>query len=98
MPHSHTHPVRKTLLFALAAGLLGGIISYVAFNTVSVQAQMPTVPPRSITAQSFILMNNKGKIGGTFSFDDEGKPVIQLFQNGRPTWSAGGKLVRPLQK
>ena len=89
--------MNRNIALSLAAGLLGGLLSHYAFVVLPVQAQSPA-PPRSVTSQSFVLMNDKGEVGGTFSFNDEGKPVIQLFEHGRPTWSAGGKVMRPLGK
>ena len=75
---------------SLAAGLLGGVLSQYLIFTPSVRAQMPILAPREVRAQSFTLVNNKGEIGGTFSFDDQGRPIIRLFNNGREIWKAGG--------
>lgn len=90
--------MKRNIVLPLAAGLLGGILSHYALVTPPVQAQSQAVPPREIRAQSFVLMNERGEIGGTFAFDDQGRPVIQLFQRGREIWRAGGNFIRPLQR
>jgi len=88
--------MKNNLLLALAAGLFGGVISHYLFTVPLVYAQNPMKPPKEVRAQSFTLMNDRGQVGGTFAFDDDGRPMIRLFENGRMTWSLGGKTVRPL--
>jgi hypothetical protein len=88
---------KPTLILSLAAGLLGGVLSHYALVAPSVHAQAQA-PPQAIRAQSFVLMNEQGEIGGTFRFDDQGWPVIQLFQNGREVARLGGPFIRPLDR
>ena len=85
----------KRVALALAARFLGGVPAQYALLAPMVHAQAPRAP-REFRAQSFVLMNDKGEVGGTFSFDEQGRPVIQLFQQGRKVWSAGGNVMRPL--
>lgn len=85
----------KRILLTVAAGFLGGMLSHYAFVTPPTHAQ-EVVPPKVIRGQSFVLMNERGEVGGTFTFDDQGRPIIRLFRQGREIWSAGGNIMRPL--
>ena len=85
---------KLNLTLSLAAGLLGGILSHYIFVTPLVHAQ--SEPPKEVRAQSFVLMNEKGEPGGTFAFDEQGRPIIRLFYKGREFWRAGGNIVRQL--
>ena len=87
----------KNLTLSLAAGLLGGILSHYAIPA-SVQAQSETPIPKEVRAQRFVLMNEKGEVGGVIGFDKDGKPAIALYSDGRQMWIAGGKPIRPLGK
>jgi len=84
----------KNIALSLAAGLLGGMISHYVW-TPAVHAQ--TLIPKEIRAQSFILMNEKGDVGGKLGFDDKGKPAIALYSQGRLIWRTGdGNVFKPL--
>src|SRR5579872_2972473 len=87
---------RLNLLLAFSAGLLGGLCSrYFSPPFVHAQSEMP--PPREVRAQSFVLVNDKGLILGTFSAGARDRPVIKLFDvSGHDIWSAGGpSLLHP---
>lgn len=83
----------RNIALSLAAGLLGGVISHYIWIP-SVHAQ--TLVPKEIRAQSFILMNEKGDVGGKLGFDEKGKPAIALYSQGHLIWSAGGNVFKPL--
>jgi hypothetical protein len=78
---------------ALAAGLLGGLISrYLA--PAPVFAQAPAPASREVRAQSFILVNKQGKPLGRIGFDSDGLPVITLVdEEGRTLWSTKASLL-----
>jgi hypothetical protein len=86
---------KLNLIFGLAAGLLGGLLSrYIAPSPVHAQAQIPA--PKEIRAQSFVLVNAQGVALGLMGFDPQGRPVIKLVdEGGRPVWSAGKTLILP---
>lgn len=90
------------LVLALAAGVLGGILSrYITPQSVYGQAQTPnTVEVRS---QRFSVVDPQGRVVGTFSGeitkapDDRLLPRIALVDpTGRELWSAGGSKLKPL--
>ena len=86
---------KTSLLLSLAAGLLGGLLAqYVAPS--SVHAQTPRPAPSEIRAQNFVLLNENGDVSGSFGFDNQGHPIIRLFEKGREVWSAGGSPTRQL--
>jgi hypothetical protein len=78
-----------TLSFALAAGLFGGLLSrYIT----PVPALAQSGAPKEIKAQSFVLVDDKNNLVGTFkpSADRTGAPtVVLLDQNGKEIWRAG---------
>jgi len=78
---------------SLAAGLLGGILShYITPKPVLAQAQI--VPPKAISAQTFILVNEKGVPFGEFGFDSDGNATIRLQdRSGKVIWSTGGRGI-----
>ena len=86
---------KLNLILALAAGLLGGLLSrYVAPMPVHAQAQ--TAAPKEIRAQSFVLVNAQGVALGLMGFDPQGRPVIKLVdERGRTLFSAGQTIVLP---
>ena len=86
---------KTSLILSLAAGLLGGLIAQYAAPS-SVRAQAPRPAPSEIRAQSFVLLNDKGDVSGSFGFDNQGRPMIRLFEKGREIWSAGGNPTRQL--
>ena len=82
---------------SLAAGLLGGILShYITAKPVFAQAQI--APPKEISAQSFILVNDKGTPFGVFGFGADGSATIRLRdQSGRVIWSTSRRgITHPL--
>ena len=78
---------------ALAAGLLGGVLSHYLIPTpVFAQAQAPA--PREIRAQSFVLVNKQGTPLGLMGFDSNGTPVITLLdENMRTVWSTKATML-----
>ena len=91
---------KLNLIFALAAGLFGGLLSRYITPT-AVLAQTQTSAPKEIQAQSFVLVDDKSTIVGTFkpSFT-RGEPpaVVLLDRQGRELWRASGSLLRPLSQ
>ena len=72
---------------ALAAGLLGGLLSRYLMPT-PVFAQAQAQAPKEIRAQSFVLVNKQSIPLGRIGFDAEGIPNITLVDdNGRTIWS-----------
>ena len=78
---------KLNVTLALAAGLLGGLLSrYITPTPVFAQVQAPV--PKEIRAQRFVLVNDQGVPLGVFGFDREGVPTIKLIdQSGRTIWS-----------
>lgn len=80
-----------TLTLALAAGVLGGLLShYITPATVLAQAQAQ----KEIKAQSFVLVDDKNNIVGTFKsaesqIGDKIPNVVLVDRNGREIWRAG---------
>ena len=86
------------ITLALAAGLLGGLLSrYLTPTPVFAQAQAPA--PKEIRAQSFVLVNKQGAPLGRIGFDAEGIPNITLVdENGRTILSTKATLLLPSSK
>jgi hypothetical protein len=94
------------LALALAAGLLGGLLSrYIAPPTAFAQNQAPVT--KEIRAQSFVLVDPAGRTIATFEPDpglvrlsrlDAAQPltgrILLLDSVGREIWSAGGGPFR----
>ena len=81
---------KLNLSLALAAGLLGGLLShYITPAPVLAQTQAP----KEMKSQSFVLVDEKNNVVGTFKpLDDPiaGAPtVVLLNRNGRELWRAG---------
>jgi len=81
------------LALALAAGLLGGVLSR-SITLWPVLAQAG--PAKELRAQSFVLVDDKDNVAGTFTASPAvpGKPiqnqtVILLDRNGKEIWRAG---------
>jgi len=74
------------LSLALAAGLLGGVLSrYVSPVPAFAQAQTQ----KEIKAQSFVLVDDKDNIVGTFKPSADRIPIVVLLdRNGREIWRA----------
>jgi hypothetical protein len=89
---------RLNLVFALAAGLSGGVLSrYIV--PVTVFAQTPAPAPREIRAQSFIVVDDKSNVVGTFKRSvpkpGETPTVVLLDQDGMEVWRGSGAAIRP---
>jgi hypothetical protein len=84
---------KLNLTFALAAGLVGGVVSrYIAPPPVQAQAG----PPKELRAQSFVLVDAKNNVVGTFTASatvpkpvPQNQTVILLDQSGKEVWRAG---------
>jgi hypothetical protein len=98
---------KSTIAVALAAGLVGGVISrYISPAPVlAQQAQAPSPAPLELRAQRFVLVNPDGAVAGTFSVDQPkpspdfpfAAPSIRLLDwSGKEIWRAGGSPVRNL--
>lgn len=88
-----------TVALALAAGLLGGLLShYFLPTTAFAQTMAPTVG--ETRAQSFVVVDGKNNVIGRFtsSFQTRGQPpaVVLLDPDGREVWRSSGASVRPL--
>jgi hypothetical protein len=85
-----------TLGLSLAAGLLGGMLShYVSLDFVHAQTQ--AAPPKEISAQKFVLVNDEGIPAGVFGIEKDGSASIQLMdRDGKVVWSAGKTKAKPL--
>jgi hypothetical protein len=96
----------KTVALALAAGLLGGMLSrYIAPPAAYAQNQAPQTAPMEIRAQSFVLVDKSDQTIGTFSvipgpLGPFGRPILPRIvlrdSSGREIWSAGGSALQPL--
>ena len=87
------------LALALAAGLVGGVLSRYT-NPVTVFAQAQTQVSKDIRAQSFTLTDENGNVVGIFTSvaprGGQKRAVILLDQNANEIWSAGASPIRPL--
>jgi hypothetical protein len=86
---------KLNVILALAAGLLGGIVSrHLTPTPVFAQAQAPI--PKEIKAQKFVIVNEDGKALGVFGFDHNGTPMVKLTdENGRTIWSTQPTILLP---
>ncbi len=83
---------KLNLSLALAAGLLGGMLSrYIAPLPVLAQAG----PPKELRAQSFVLVDDKNNVVGTFTASTippkpgQNQTVVLLDRNDKEIWRAG---------
>jgi hypothetical protein len=98
--------VNKNVALALAAGLLGGMLTrYIAPPPAYAQNQTPGSAPMEIKAQRFVLVDQSDRTIGTFSavsgpLGPLGTPIFPRIVlrdfNGREIWSAGGSGFQPL--
>jgi hypothetical protein len=93
---------KLNLTLALAAGLLGGLLSRYLTPT-SVLAQPQTPAPRELRAQSFVLVNESGAALGEFAIDHDGMANIKLYDQkanaegmNHVIWIARGMSVQSL--
>jgi hypothetical protein len=96
---------KSTIAVALAAGLIGGVISrYISPAPVlAQQPQTQAQAPVELRAQRFALVNPQGLVVGTFTVDQPKPtdilipPTIRLLDwSGKEIWRAGGSPVRNL--
>jgi hypothetical protein len=98
--------MNKTVALALAAGLLGGMLTrYTAPPTAYAQSPAPQTAPAEIRARSFVLVDQSDQTIGTFSVVPSplgpfGRPILPRIVlrdfSGREIWSAGGSPLQPL--
>jgi hypothetical protein len=90
---------KLTVALALAAGLLGGLLSrYIAPTSVSAQTMAPMVG--EIRGQSFVFVDGKNNVLGKFTVDrsqppGSGRPpaiVVLLDADGHEIWRAGTSI------
>jgi hypothetical protein len=95
---------KLTMALSIACGLLGGVLSHYGW-TEPVHAQSQVSAPREVRSQSSVLVDDKGEVQGTFSFDESKDdvvhprrpPIIKLTDGkGREIWEAGGNGYQPL--
>ena len=90
---------RLTVLLALFAGLLGGIVSgYLLPQRVQTAAPSTAVPV-VVAAQRFVLVDQAGNPAGFFAVGtpgrQQGTAIVLYDAEGRELWRASD-LVRPL--
>jgi hypothetical protein len=93
-----------TVILALAAGLLGGVLSrYVTLPSVHAQSQPPNA--FEIKSQRFSLVDEQGRVIGTFTGAVTENPggrilprVALVDPEGRELWSAGGRGFKYLSE
>ncbi len=90
---------KLTLALALAAGLLGGLLSHhLTLTSVFAQTTAPIVG--ETRAQSFVVVDGKNNVVGRFtsSFQTRGQSptIVLLDAEGHELWRGNGASVRPL--
>jgi hypothetical protein len=80
---------------SLAAGLLGGILSHYV-SPALVPAQTQAAPPKEITAQKFVLVNDAGLPAGVFGIENGSASIQLMDKDGKVVWSAGKTKAKPL--
>jgi hypothetical protein len=95
---------RLNLVLALAAGLLGAVLSrYIMPTPVLAQTPAPAPKqapaPKEIRAQSFIVVDDKNNVVGTFKRSvpkpGETPTVVLLDLDGMEVWRGSGAAIRP---
>jgi len=80
--------MKKNLVLALAAGLVGGALSHYLFPGV-VRAEGAGYAPPELRARSFLVVDDRGHVVGKFTADASGRPAIRLLDmSGHEIWSA----------
>ena len=89
---------KLNLGLALGAGLLGGVLSHY-FTSATALAQTQALPVKEVTAQSFVLADERGNTVGTFKSSPGPSPtVVFTDRNGREIWRAGTSVKVLSQK
>jgi len=93
-----------TVALALAAGLLGGLLTrYIAPPATFAQDQAPIT--KEIRAQSFTLVDSSDHTLGVFTTEPASKAInpyltptriVLRDSKGREIWTAGGSGIRPV--
>jgi len=82
------------LALALAAGFAGGTLSHL-LGAAPVMAESRPAFVTEVRAHSFVLVNEQGRVLGTFTSGSEGRPALRMFDtNGREIWSAEAPSLR----
>ena len=99
--HARGQVMKKQVYIALAASVLGGILSQLIASSVAFAQAQPSVQ-KEIRAQNFVLTDDAGNTVGVFSTVIQrvtGKRAIVLFdQTGKQIWSAGDSPLRQLSQ
>lgn len=94
---------KLTLPLAIAAGLVGGLLSrYIAPLPVNAQ----TTPLKELRAQNFVLVDAHDNVVGTFTFAPPalrpggavGPAIVLLDRNDKEVWRAGVSMKVLAQK
>jgi len=95
---------KLNLILALVAGFVGSAVFH-GLSSVSVYAQVPTIPPKELRAQSFVLVDDSNTALGRFAIRYPASEssqrykfgYIQLFDSlGNELFTAGGMRPRPV--
>lgn len=89
---------KLNISLALAAALSGFLVSRYVIPT---PALAQSEPPKQITAQSFILVDENSNIVGTFKpspKSDQPPTVVLLDRTGREIWRADNSLDTLIQR
>jgi hypothetical protein len=76
---------KTTIVLALAAGFLGGIVSQ-RMVPAPVWAQEQASVPQEIRAHKFLLVDETGVSRGVFGFDKHQRPNIEVMDAKGQTW------------
>jgi hypothetical protein len=89
---------RLNLVLALAAGLSGGVLSRYILPT-PVLAQTPAPAPKELRSLSFIVVDDKNNVVGSFKRSvtkpGETPTVVLLVLDGMVVWRGSGAAIRP---
>jgi len=93
---------KLNLAVLVAAGFLGGMFSHFVWAPTLSHAQSPEAAPKEVRAQSFVLVDDEGKVEGIFSFDEpQGaypSSVKLLDSKGHEVWKVGGSGLLSVAK
>jgi hypothetical protein len=75
---------KTTIALALAAGFIGGIASQ---HIAPVYAQTPTLTPKEIRSETFVIVDENGTPRGAFGIDGKGEPIMEVTdKKDHPYW------------